>query len=1075
MKMTDPASYREVVGNVAVPIGDIPGRGYVQRNNRGLTMQIAELTHRYGDDASEHVHRAVVDLADHMQRYLETYPMDFPPLFPIGALRETVLFHEIVEYQSNMTFTSNWQKELYNLQKQLWADNLTTDKPRWLQTSLGVTPGNRLCTLNLSAAEDGVHGLLAGGTGSGKSELLTTLIANLAIRYDPAMLNFVLVDFKGGGTFKPFENLPHVVENVSNLNKSAVQRMFTSIRAEMERRQRLNTEQDVSDIVDYRKKKYHLNSGEPYPHLMIIIDEYAEMITENPDFQSELDSITRLGRALGVHLILASQRPIGVTDQMRDNIKLRICLRVQEIETSREMLRRSDAAFLPGVPGRGYLQIGNENIELIQTAYLGDSVPAQNLDETSNFFKAILDNCNALIGDRKPQSPWPPELPAKLPVDHRFNPRYLDLESGKKAVEGDTPLLQPAVIDWLNGKGKWSTPDWSAPVMQLIVGALDEPHRARQSPLRIDLTRGNVVLFGGSGWGKTSFLRSLVVSAAASYSPADLQVYIIDLGRRELAELSDLPHVGTVIMPDEEGFEERVQQLIRDITAMTNARKRLFTDLYGYNASAQRAGQKTYPAVLVVIDNFDEFIEAFEEYSRAEDNLSVLEAFIALVRQSRAYGFHFVVTASRPNTFSSKLYSLFPERMSLKLANPDDYSTIFGKVPGGLDPISGRGYMKRGQNVLQFQTAVLPAEASPNADLEKIVQERKQLYTAIQEQGLKVAYDKPFSIEPLATSLSYRRLLAQVNRFDSQKSFVEQLKGWMDHKWQQTASQEEADWLQVLIGTAAGNRPRTLVWEAQRDGVHGMIAGGTGSGKSEVLKTLISGLALNYSPEILNFVLVDYKGGGAFSAFENLPHCVDMLTNLDKSSVDRMFTAITSEIERRQQLGEIVEYRKKGKHITGESYPHLFVIIDEYAEMIDDSEEYQERLDSITRTGRAQGVHLLLAAQKPKGVTSQMRANIRMRLCLKVEERDTSVEMLSRPDAAQLPSIPGRGYLQIGNQGVELLQAAWSGEQLDDDRQYADDAVVNPSTGGTHFYDIAVKLSNELVEEHQIQIRKPWP
>ena len=966
LKMTDPASYREIVGNVAVPIGDVPGRGYAQKNNRGLTMQIAELTHRYGDDASEYVHQAVVDLADRMHRYLEVNPMNYPPLFPIGALRETVPFHEIVEHQGNITFTTSWPDELYDLQKQLWADNLNTDHPRWLQTSLGVTPGNRPCILNLSAAEDGVHGLIAGGTGSGKSELLITLIANLAINYDPAMLNFVLVDFKGGGTFEPFADLPHVVQVVTNLNRAAVHRMFTSIRAEMERRQRLNAEREVSDIVEYRKNKFHLSGGDPYPHLMIIIDEYAEMITENPEFQSELDSITRLGRALGVHLILASQRPIGVTDQMRDNIKLRICLRVQETETSREMLRRSDAAFLPGVPGRGYLQVGNEDIELIQTAYLGDGVPVRNPNgiQEDSLFDTILKVSQTLIGDRRPQSPWPPALPDRLPMDHRFNPRYLNLDPVKQAESRDTTSLQPAVMGWLNGHSNWDVPNWSGPIMQMAVGALDEPHRAKQGAFQVDLKSGNMVLFGGSGWGKTAFLRSLIISSLAAYSPADLQVYIIDLGRRELAELSVLPHVGSVIVPDEEGFEERVQQLMRDITSMVNARKPLFTDLYGYNASAQRADQKTYPAVLIVIDNFDEFIEAFEEYSRAEDNLSVLDSFIALVRQSRAYGFHFVVTASRPSTFSSKLYSLFPERLSLKLANADDYSTIFGNVPGEIDPIPGRGYVKRGQNILQFQTALMPTEASVNADLEGSTQERAQFYTAIQEQASKIDYDEPFSIEPLSTALSYRHLLTQANRFDPHESFVAQLKSFMDRQWKQTASQEEADWLQVLIGTASGNRPRTFVWEAQMDGVHGMIAGGTGSGKSEVLKTLISGLALNYSPEILNFVLVDYKGGGAFSAFEKLPHCVDMLTNLDKSSVDRMFTAITSEIERRQQLGEIIEYRKNGKHITGEPYPHLFVIIDEYAEMIDDSEEYQERLDSITRTGRAQGVHLLLAAQK---------------------------------------------------------------------------------------------------------------
>ncbi|MGC8781949.1 MAG: FtsK/SpoIIIE domain-containing protein, partial [Anaerolineae bacterium] len=218
-----------------------------------------------------------------------------------------------------------------------------------------------------------VHGLIAGGTGSGKSELLMTVVVGLALNYDPSVLNFVLVDFKGGGTFAPFEKLPHCVDIATNLNRAGVQRMFTAIRAEIERRQKLTTETGTKDIIEYRRRGYHLTHA-PLPHLFIIIDEYAEMIAENPDFKAELDSITRVGRSAGINLLLASQRPTGITDQMRANIKYRICLRVEEPETSREMLRRSDAAFLPGgIPGRGYLQVGSETIELFQTAYTGET------------------------------------------------------------------------------------------------------------------------------------------------------------------------------------------------------------------------------------------------------------------------------------------------------------------------------------------------------------------------------------------------------------------------------------------------------------------------------------------------------------------------------------------------------------------------------------------------------------------------------------------------------------------------------------------------------------------------------
>ena len=170
--------------------------------------------------------------------------------------------------------------------------------------------------------------MIAGGTGAGKSELLMTLIVGLALRYDPTILNFVLVDYKGGGAFKPFETLPHVVDIVTNLNKAAVRRVFTTISAEMQRRQKLNADTSTKDIIEYRRKGLHL-TREPFPHLFIIIDEYAEMITDSPEFKDELDSITRVGRSIGVNLLLASQRPVGVSDQMRANIKYRMCLRVE--------------------------------------------------------------------------------------------------------------------------------------------------------------------------------------------------------------------------------------------------------------------------------------------------------------------------------------------------------------------------------------------------------------------------------------------------------------------------------------------------------------------------------------------------------------------------------------------------------------------------------------------------------------------------------------------------------------------------------------------------------------------------
>ena len=326
--------------------------------------------------------------------------------------------------------------QLQQMAQESWRRSMDPKLADWLFTAVGLLSGNEPRVLTFSAKADGVHGIIAGSTGSGKSELLMTLIIGLALNFNPTVLNFVLVDYKGGSAFEPFKHLPHAVDIVTNLDQSATARVFASIIAELDRRQRLNTYTNSKDIVHYRRKGLNLEPDRPpYPHLFIIIDEFAEMISGNAEYKAQLESITRLGRALGVTLILAAQRPVGVTDQMRANIKFRICLRVETPDDSREVLRRADAAFLPpGIPGRGYLQIGNENIELIQTAYTGgdykgpqeeNAVPnviwvdrprksaAQKATEPPKLYDVIVEMmANLAQQESKPQwRPWPEFLP----------------------------------------------------------------------------------------------------------------------------------------------------------------------------------------------------------------------------------------------------------------------------------------------------------------------------------------------------------------------------------------------------------------------------------------------------------------------------------------------------------------------------------------------------------------------------------------------------------------------------------------------------------------------------------------
>ena len=398
--------------------------------------------------------------------------------------------------------------------------------------------------------------------------------------------------------------------------------MFTAISAEIRRRQALNAETGTKDIIEYRAKGLHL-TREPYPHLFVIIDEYAEMIDDNPEYRAELESITRVGRAQGVNLILASQRPKGVSDQMRANIKFRICLRVEQVDTSREMLRAPDAAFLPnGMPGRGYIQIGNENLELIQVSYTGENQPddreaaalwpdrppqvALAGEDVPKLFDAVVKLSTELVNGQMAPKPWPNFLPTQFSLQSPIH----------DAQKNRTFVLVPAVTDWLNGdtEALWPGVDWRKAAMRPVMGLLDNPAEAIQEPLSFDLSRTHLVVLGDSGWGKTSFLRSLLVSLAATHSPDEFHAYILDLGGRNFRSLEELPHVGAVIYADEEVYEERLQRLLEKLEKMMEERQQFLSNadansLYDYN---ERHPTEPLPAVVVMIDNFAELQENYE-------------------------------------------------------------------------------------------------------------------------------------------------------------------------------------------------------------------------------------------------------------------------------------------------------------------------------------------------------------------------------------------------------------------------------------------------------------------------------
>jgi len=773
--------------------------------------------------------------------------------------------------------------QLQQMALENWRRSMDPKQADWLYTAVGLLSGNEPRVLTFSAKADGVHGIIAGSTGSGKSELLMTMIIGLALNFNPSVLNFVLVDYKGGSAFEPFKHLPHAVDIVSNLDQSATARVFASIIAELDRRQRLNTYTNSKDIVHYRRKGLNLEPDRPpYPHLFIIIDEFAEMISGNAEYKAQLESITRLGRALGVTLILAAQRPVGVTDQMRANIKFRISLRVETPDDSREVLRRSDAAFLPpGIPGRGYLQIGNENIELIQTAYTGGDYKgpqeenvmpnviwvdrprksaAQKSTEPPKLYDVIVEMmANLAQKESKPQwRPWPQFLPTQTgsnvlslqtPLDTAYmNDADIELlrNTDSEKVAG-LALNEKATAFWEEGF-KWEGAGWGKTAMRPLIGMVDNPYQASQKPLRVDFPNGHAVVFGASGRGKTTFLRTIITTLALTHSPDELHIYILDFGGRAMSLLGDLPHVGAVVTSEE---EERVLRALRRVNDIIDQRQVLFseakvTSLDSYNLAHP---EKPLPAVLVVIDNFAEFKEYYD---------ALMGPLISLVRESRAYGVHFLFSADTPGALSGKLYNLITERFTLKLSDPSEYAEIVGRgVPADLSAVPGRGYVRVGNMPLEFQTALTftPEEGDPGGlgKINKMCMRMQDMWEG-QWKG-----EKPSTIETLPLRYSLENLMKQVTLPAVRRIYA-------------------------VMGIDDRTLDPALI-DIERQGPHMVVIGQPFSGKSTALRTMMFSVAANYSPDEVMMVLIDLSRKlwkGSQTSLANMPHVVQTIDDIEQ-------------------------------------------------------------------------------------------------------------------------------------------------------------------------------------------------
>ena len=644
----------------------------------------------------------------------------------------------------SVTFLEMYQAETFNDLKVLsrWESHAPYQS---LAVPIGLRGKDDLVYLNLHEKAHGPHGLIAGTTGSGKSETIQSYILSLAVNFHPHDVAFLLIDYKGGGMANLFKDLPHLLGTITNLDGAQSMRALASINAEIHRRERLFGQYGVNHINQYQKKFKLGEATEPLPHLFLISDEFAELKVNQPDFIKELVSIARVGRSLGVHLILATQKPSGVVDdQIWSNSRFKLALKVADRGDSMEMLRTADAAEITQT-GRAYLQVGNNEVyELFQTAWSGaDYQPEKDqlgIEDHTIYLINELGQYEVLNQDLSglDMAEEIKEVPTELDVIvQEIN--HLHQQEGIAAVAQPwlPPLKERITLDELDKVvpiDAWQKR--TAP--SVLIGVADIPQAQKQETVTIDLSKdGNILLYGSPGTGKTTFLQTAAMDLARKQSPENLTMYLLDFGTNGLAPLSQLPHVADSLLLDQ---TEKIQKFIRIINRELDRRKKLLSEHgVGTIALYREVTGKQEPTMVILMDSYESMKD--EPYET-----DLFKLFMRISREGLSIGVHLIITASRQNNLRAQLYSNFKHQLTLPQNDISEVRGIVGATPlaSTMEDIKGRALMKRDEvDVVQF---ALPVAGDNDIqiinNLRDQVQSLKEMWTGHTPAGIPMVPDE---------------------------------------------------------------------------------------------------------------------------------------------------------------------------------------------------------------------------------------------------------------------------------------------------------------------------------------------
>lgn len=533
--------------------------------------------------------------------------------------------------------------------------------------------------LDLHDKAHGPHGLVAGTTGAGKSELLQTYIMSMAILYHPYEVGFVIIDFKGGGMANQFADLPHMVGTITNIDGKEIDRSLRSIKAELQKRQRLFKEAGVNHIdkyiIEYRRK----NVTTPLPHLILIVDEFAELKADQPEFMKELISAARIGRSLGVHLILATQKPSGqVDEQIWSNSRFKLCLKVQSQQDSNEVLKSPLAAEIKE-PGRAYLQVGNNEIfELFQSAYSG--APEHTDDSNTKEFAIyeITASGKRIPVYRQKKKQGKENDKTQLDALMHYIRRFCEVNKLRKLPNICLPPLS-TVVDFPQR-------EYQSFIENHIVadlGIYDDPDNQLQSMYSIDFSGQNLMIIGSSQSGKTNVLQAVIRSLAEKYTPNEVSIYIIDFASMVLKNFERLNHVGGVVTASD---DEKLKNLFKLLYTEIKTRKEKLLSVGVSSYSAYReAGQTDLPQIILMIDNLTALREL---YFQDDDEL------LELCREGSSVGITVIIANSQTAGIGYKYLSNFAGRIAMFNNDSAEYNSLFDHCSQHISDVPGRAIVE---------------------------------------------------------------------------------------------------------------------------------------------------------------------------------------------------------------------------------------------------------------------------------------------------------------------------------------------------------------------------------------------